>query len=691
MNKFPNARPFAPSFTQDEFEKRILKRIHVQGEKTFAQGLYSPDPEAPDRLIFTAELDKKGLKHLKKLAKEIRKNRGFVSWGKLAVLVVLVAGYLVFNLVFKNWIMTNFLEDSLQGVFAAKVDVGGLDFDPLGGKITLVSLEVADRDHPMRNLFQLGKTGFSVDLWQAVNGRLLVNFLEFQDIRFGSERKTSGALPGQKAPASSGPASPAPAAGPGTSAQAPAPKKQDSGLVNLDKVDAAGLVSAQLDQLESVKLARQIEQDLRGLTDQAKAQGSGVQAKVKDLAAASGTRILKNLTSVRTKDDLNAALAKSADFRTEIAAAQKAADSYGQGLQTQVRTYEGRLKDLEAAVRRDQALLAKTLGQPQGAGAQLAQEAFDQALGPQARDLMALAAKVPTVLAALHQGEEKPAKVRRQGRTVVFPTAAHPQVEIRKIVGSVAVGGGIVVAIQAHEISSDQEITGPTTLALDFGDPKTVFHLDGTADLRTSSTARLVFDASLSGASLSLGHEVSPLGLKSLSANVRLKGAYRLGPDGTARATATIWLDKIRSDREKDSFVGRLSAAALGSLGQRLSAQAVWTLAPGGDASFSLTSDLDRALADGLQASVAAELKKQQDELTRELNAQVDKILGAQGASDLKALIAANAADIKSLADLQKKVDQQTADLERLSRVLGGSGKTENKSGPLGGVKLPGF
>jgi len=90
------------------------------------------------------------------------------------------------------------MEISLEKVFEAKADVRDLNFEIFDGRIRFKSLEVANSRKPFRNLFELGEVDLHLDLRQLVRSKVVINNLKFQEIRWDTERKTSGALPGRE-------------------------------------------------------------------------------------------------------------------------------------------------------------------------------------------------------------------------------------------------------------------------------------------------------------------------------------------------------------------------------------------------------------------------------------------------------------------------------------------------------------
>ena len=79
-----------------------------------------------------------------------------VRTGKVSLIAVLVAAVLVFNFAFKNRLLERALERGLEAVFSARAEVGELDFRIFSGRLFFAHLSVADKQQPLRNLFELG-------------------------------------------------------------------------------------------------------------------------------------------------------------------------------------------------------------------------------------------------------------------------------------------------------------------------------------------------------------------------------------------------------------------------------------------------------------------------------------------------------------------------------------------------------
>jgi hypothetical protein len=178
------ARPprlFPAAIPESRFQKAILRRVHTSGDREFLLGLYALDADGTRRR--KEELAEPEAKRLGRLAKSIAANRGAVQVPKLIILAVIVAAVIVFNLLFKNALLTRALVAGLEGVFVARSEVAGLDFRLLGGTIAIDRIAVADRDRPMRNLFELGRTKLAIDAFRLLEGNVIVRDLVCEDVR----------------------------------------------------------------------------------------------------------------------------------------------------------------------------------------------------------------------------------------------------------------------------------------------------------------------------------------------------------------------------------------------------------------------------------------------------------------------------------------------------------------------------
>jgi len=187
---------FKGKFTEKEFRKKILSKLYIHEYKNYINGVFIRDEKGNFEL--KENINKKDVKKLKSIAKSIKSNTGFVLRGKLAFIGVLLGGVLIFSILFMDKLIERGAEIGLEKIFEAKADIRDLNFEIFDGRIRFKSLEVANSRRPFRNLFELGEVDLHLDLRQLVRSKVVINNLKFQEIRWDTERKTSGALPGRE-------------------------------------------------------------------------------------------------------------------------------------------------------------------------------------------------------------------------------------------------------------------------------------------------------------------------------------------------------------------------------------------------------------------------------------------------------------------------------------------------------------
>ena len=185
---------FKEKFTEEKFRKKILSKLYIHEYRNYINEVFVRDEEGKYKL--KENLGKKDIKKLKIIAKSIKSNEGFVLRGKLALILIFLIGIIVFNIVFMDKLIERAIERNLEEIFEAKAEMEGLDLQILKGRLLFQSLEVANSRKPFRNLFELGEVDLQLDIEQLVRNKVVINNVKLQEIRWDTERKTSGALPG---------------------------------------------------------------------------------------------------------------------------------------------------------------------------------------------------------------------------------------------------------------------------------------------------------------------------------------------------------------------------------------------------------------------------------------------------------------------------------------------------------------
>lgn len=176
-----------------KLNKKIFRRIHLESEAAFLKSKLKQN-DAAAWVLDPADFSTEEARRLARLAKAIKKNRGLLVGWKAGILLATAVAAAGFNFFLKDRLFEQAAESTLQSVFGAKVELTGTEFSPIAGLISFEHLSVADRQEPMRNLFELSASRLSLNTGLLLSHRLVIDEAKVGEIRFSSPRDTSGAL-----------------------------------------------------------------------------------------------------------------------------------------------------------------------------------------------------------------------------------------------------------------------------------------------------------------------------------------------------------------------------------------------------------------------------------------------------------------------------------------------------------------
>jgi len=118
----------------------------------------------------------------------------WIRWQGLIAFVILVAGTAAFVSLFLDGLVKRAIEKTGTRIVRAKVELDDADVTlfPLG--ITLKRLQVTNPNAPMTNAVEVSRIVFSMDPAALLLHKTIIDNMTLDGMRFGTERKTSGAL-----------------------------------------------------------------------------------------------------------------------------------------------------------------------------------------------------------------------------------------------------------------------------------------------------------------------------------------------------------------------------------------------------------------------------------------------------------------------------------------------------------------
>ena len=190
---------FKKTYKEKAYSKNLLKKFYIEADKKFVEKLYSPSQDKKGRNIMvcnkSAEITKADLKRYKLIAKQIKMQKGGIKLVPLIAVAVLVAVLSAGVSLFKNIIIEKAITSAMQGIFGAKTDIAKVDFQFFNASLEINELEQANKDSPMKNLFQIDSIKTSFNLTDLLRGKFHAENLSVEGVAIDTERKKSGELP----------------------------------------------------------------------------------------------------------------------------------------------------------------------------------------------------------------------------------------------------------------------------------------------------------------------------------------------------------------------------------------------------------------------------------------------------------------------------------------------------------------
>ena len=189
---------FDDDFSEKEFEKKLLSKIYVPADQQFVTDLYEKSEEGIYSLKKDLELSKQQQKKLKTIATQMKKQKGRIKLLPLIVTIAVIVLAVMTVITFKNRIVKKAMTVALESVFGAKCDISSVNLKILDSSLRVKEIAVANKDEPMKNLFELSDINIDFDLVQLLKGRFVMDEIIAEGIQVGTDREVSGELPNKK-------------------------------------------------------------------------------------------------------------------------------------------------------------------------------------------------------------------------------------------------------------------------------------------------------------------------------------------------------------------------------------------------------------------------------------------------------------------------------------------------------------
>jgi uncharacterized protein (TIGR03545 family) len=655
---------FRETFTEEAFRKRILRKLYIHEYRNYINEVFVRDGEG--NYLLKENLDKRDIKLLGIIAKSIRSNEGFILRGKLALIVIFLAGIVIFNVVFMDKLIERAMERSLERIFEARADVRGLDFQILDGRIRFKHLEVANSRKPFRNLFEIGEADLQLNMPQLVRNKVVIENMNFQEIRWNTERKTSGALPGSKMIETGKPG-----------------EEEGKTLVGTFLEDAGKVVSEiikkEMKNIKSPKLLEELPGKYKNLKGKWEERLVEQKKELENLP-----KLVEPVKAIKIEDIKTAEAALSAynmvdeTYKTIKLTETDLLNSYDSFKKDLSMANEDK-KSVSKSIHSDLAYLASFIKSPEKRE-EIASAILEPYIGEyltriheESRMWNYYFEKLKPMI---KRREGRETVLRAYGRDVTYPSAVAPKFWLKNM--DVSLGSNQernLYLVKAKDITSDQNIiNNPTTFSLKRTKSSEEVEWAGLIDKRENREKVAVFDFNAKNIPFVLGEGVKAFKVSKAKGLYKLEG--ELSFDRLNRAGGVLYLQLSNLDMDLSDKEDKIAVTIKNILStNNVDIEVGYTVSEDGRYTLKIKSNLDKLISGTVNKLVAdwvAETKaKLDEELNNSLRAKLEEYDEYyKGFISVEEDFKGNLLEAKTYTDLvekkkqelQKKIDEKKAE-----------------------------
>lgn len=190
---------YKKQYTEKAFEKKLLKHLYIETDKDLVKELFQTSTDKKGRTVMVVPKDKqiakKDFARYKVLAKQIAEQKGGIKIVPLLAVIILIVVIGVVVTLFKNIVLEKAITSSMQKIFNAKTEIGLVDLQIFDASLEIKDLQQANKDSPMKNLFQIDNIKMNFNLTELLRGKFYAEEMVVSGVALDTERKTSGELP----------------------------------------------------------------------------------------------------------------------------------------------------------------------------------------------------------------------------------------------------------------------------------------------------------------------------------------------------------------------------------------------------------------------------------------------------------------------------------------------------------------
>ena len=658
-------RFFKRTITEERLEKKYLKFLQQNEDKDYLRSCYVAEG---DKLKLRKDFTRKDRRFLKWIKKDVKKNRKWsVKVLPLALSGIVVGAIVVFFAIFANPLLQKALETGLEAIFEARVNADHFRISLLKFEIGMNGLTIADRDQPMKNLIQFSTMRIKLKPEAVLRGKIYIEEIRADRIRFGTDRTVSGALP-DKPP------------------KVKKPKEETSfpPLIDLANFDPMALLNQEYDKLQTPKLYDSAMEAYETAAAKWKGEEEAVKARVAELQTRAAPLLKINVNDYKTLDANTIAQIRSTvdDVNALVTTVQAAQDDVNRivsGVQTDINTAVALEQNARDAFTGDFNHLRSYLDLGSGAAQEVLEPVVRSILTDTSETYLAygeraleILEKVKALQAKLPKSAPKPVEPKKEkfkGRDVEFPTRQYPKFFLGTLATDVLTPSNWLWGFDLRGVSSDPDLSGlPTSLVLSLAETgdgqKRSGAFNGWADFRSNAKER--FNAELSGGGfpVDISAGLSKIGVGGFSGGASFTVNASGNTDGSFSGGGDISLAQAKLTNPSNTFAQAADEAIRQVKSVDLGIK--YDHVVSGKDNFSVTTNFGDILKDALGRIVNQYRKQAEDALEKALRAKIDQYIDGKFVSkeDLDTIFKAVRGDKGAMDELKGTLDKKKTELE---------------------------
>jgi uncharacterized protein (TIGR03545 family) len=604
---------------EKRFDRRFIKYIEHPNDRQFFTACFD---KQEGKYVIRTNLNKDEVKKLKNLLNWIKKNRKVtLKIVPLAFAGAVVAALVIFFTVFANPLLERALEKGLEAIFEAKSDVDNFRLSLLRFRIAIGGVTVANRDSPMKNLFQMGRTEIRLKPEAILRGKIYIEEIRADTIRFGTARTVSGALPAKP-----------------PKEKKAKPPSDEPPMIDLQNFNAMALLEREYNKLKTPKLYDAAIAAYNETAAKWQGQVDGAKDRVAELRTNAQPILNLNVNNIR---DIETVTRTVQDINTMITSVQSATDDVTRmvnGIETDINNARQLEQSARTALTDDIGYLKSFLDLGSGAAFAALEPSIREILSDTAEQYFDYGLRALEIFETLKaQSEAKPKtekpkkepKVVFKGRDVNFPLRSYPKFFLGILASDFTLDTWNW-AFDLRDVSSNPDLTGkPVSLALGLtesgGSLARAVNFKGSADFRTNPPERFNALVSGSGFPVKLGNQLNKVGINGFSGETAFSVNMKGHIDGGISAGGDVRIGQAQLI-DPSGLVAQAVDTAIREAGLiALGIQYIHHLDQTDE--FKITTNIADLIAQALRRTAEAYAQKAMQEIEKALRDRIDQYI----------------------------------------------------------------